>query len=78
MTAYITKYALTQGIIEVKGQAFGRSGFAYEGQGYTGHVHGNEWQLTKAAAITRAEHMRTAKIASHREAIAKLEQLTFS
>jgi hypothetical protein len=41
-------------------------------------LHGAEWHTTPAAAIARAEEMRTKKIASLEKQIAKLEAMTFS
>lgn len=77
MKAFVTKYALTSGIKEVEGCTFGSSGFAYDGKGYTAHVHGKGWHRSKDAAVKQAEEMRIKKIASHKKAIAKLEKLSF-
>lgn len=83
MTAFITKYALTQGILEVEanpildkrmvccGVSFALPGFC------TQDVFAKDWHETKPASIARAEEMRVAKIASIKKLLAKLEKMKF-
>jgi len=68
-TYYVTKYALTQGIWKVQGEASeGRSGMLCfqmaGGLNNKDFAHGNDWHETLEAAQDRAEEMRQKKIAS--------------
>ena len=85
ITAWVTKYALTDGIQKVAGTVChetcstllsyqARNGY----HGWTALVHGKDWHRTPEAALARAEEMRKAKIASLKKSIAKLEAMTFS
>lgn len=74
--AWITKYALTKGIIEIDGTVERDSprALAYRFAGsYTNYVHGNQWHRTKVAAEARVAEMVEAKKASLRKQLAKLE-----
>lgn len=79
--AWLTRYALTDGIWIGEADAYAESpnmiAFYPDGRAEHFYVHGNDWHRTKAAAIQRAEEMRTRKIASLRKQIAKLEAMTF-
>lgn len=80
-TAWITKYALTNGIEAVQAEWCGDVSaemitYGY-GDGYMHFVHGSDWHRTPEAALARAEEMRTAKIASLKNSMAKLERMTF-
>ena len=83
MKAWITKYALTSGIQEVTGSVstIGSGGmFCYGNASYggqTAHGEGKDWHRTREGAVQRAEKMRTAKIASLRKSISKMEKLTW-
>ena len=79
--AWVTKYALTHGILTAESEVSGQSPdmirfFWGEPSGML-YVHGGDWHRTEEAAIQRAEEMRTRKIASLRKQIAKLEAMTF-
>lgn len=73
--AYVTKYALTQGILLVEAEqcidinpgmiAFGKMGYA----------HGNDWHLSLQAALSRAETMRRRKLAALSKQVAQLKKL---
>lgn len=76
MKFYVTKYALTAGIQKVEAE-YPDDGLLDVGTGTYYHREGREWHCTRAAAISRAEEMRLAKIKSHKKAIAKLEKMTF-
>lgn len=84
MTCFITKYALTQGILEVEGTElparrrrhpeieFKLPGF------WEQYCKMPDWHRDKPAAIARAEQMRLSAIASLKKKLAKLELLTFT
>jgi hypothetical protein len=76
MKAYVTKWALTQGILEVENPEF------YEKYLCFGRckelLNPVDWFNTRPAAIERAEAMRVNKIASLRKQIAKFERMKFS
>ena len=75
MKAYITKYALTKGIIEIENPEF------YENYIVISHIepiiNPVDWFRTKQEAIHRSEEMRVNKIASLMKRIAKLEVMKF-
>ena len=81
MIAYITKYALTKGILErnvevctdvsedmakVIGNTFGE------------YYHGNEWHVSKEEAISKAEDMQQKRIIALNKQIVKLSKLKFN
>jgi uncharacterized protein (DUF2164 family) len=85
INAWITKFALTKGIIEanveidehnpnvaVIADKFGPLYYHYCVLG-----DGKEWHRTKESAIKKAESMRLSKIKSLREELLKLEQMKF-
>ncbi|WP_427023065.1 hypothetical protein ACP4J4_10515 [Aureimonas ureilytica] len=79
--AYITKYALTDGIKRtIVEDCFSTSPTMVKelGTAYPIVFHGKDWHRTEAEALARAEEMRQAKIASLRKSIAKLEKLSFT
>lgn len=85
MKVWITKYALTDGIIEAQQI----TGATYEGKEYAFFVDGNgqynadfyipyeELFWDKNSAIVKAEEMRQKKIASLKKQIEKLEEMRF-
>jgi len=79
MKAWITKYALTEGIREVLATQHenGMISFSDRYGADDWYAHGNDWHKTREAALARAEEMRVAKIASLKERIAKLETMKF-
>jgi hypothetical protein len=84
MKAYITKYALTLGIMEVEAEqspvAPNMVSWKIPSEWYENHAHGEgkDWHRTKESAVARAEKMRLAKISSLKKAIKKLESLKFA
>jgi hypothetical protein len=85
MRVWITKYALTEGIIETEarrcegqgirpGQMIELESTRYEPCG--AYYHRPEWHETRRGAVERAEQMRQKKIASLRKQLAKLEAKT--
>ena len=85
MRVWITKYALTDGIIEAQQIP----GSAYDGKEYAFFVGKNSQYITdfyipyeelfwdKNSAIRQAEEMRQEKIASLKKQIEKLEEMKF-
>lgn len=79
MKIWITKYALTQGIIEAEGEQCGFEWIsAIWDNGYRcGGFKQGEWFNTKERAIKKAEEMRQEKIESLKKQIKKLEEMRF-
>ena len=84
MKFYITKYALTKGIIEIDAENMrniqvkeGRLYFFNRENIYYAYSLG-EWYMDKAYAVIDAESRKRKKITSLQKQIARLEQLTFS
>ena len=80
-TAYITKYALTDGIIEVQDAVHrGADMIAVKSIGSHAYFHkeGRDWHYTKDSAIKQAEKMREAKIKSIEKQKQRIEQLKFT
>lgn len=78
MKFYVTKYALTQGIYEIDGETV--IGAYVKGCGSDASFWGalgTDACETHDAAVLRAEKMRSARIASLKKSIEKLEKLTF-
>lgn len=74
-TAYITKYALTAGILEVEAEwTEGSDMVAYKtrGSSFTQYAHPTDWHRDLDSAMARAEVMRTKKIASLHKSIEKM------
>ncbi len=78
MRAWVTKYALTAGILEVDAERCTDRMISVDAPGnYTSCYHGDDWHDTREAAVARAEEMRKKKIASLKKQLAKLEALKF-
>lgn len=81
ITAWITAYALSAGIQKVQAEVIREDVISYKGDSDTwsgsGYAHGKNWHRTEAAAIARAEEMRTSKLKSIDKQIAKLKALKF-
>jgi hypothetical protein len=78
---WVSKYAMTKGIFPVNGEVseISRSVLVVKDTWtYYLHGEGKEWHRTPEAAVARAEEMRTAKIASLKKQIAKVEKMTFA
>lgn len=80
-TAFITKYALTQGIVETEVEdcfdicdSMVRS---FNDMNRVYCYHAPDWHRNRNDAITRAEWMRVRKIASLLKQIAKLDSMSF-
>lgn len=81
MRAYLSKYALTEGVVAVEGEPVERGAdiFRYrrEGRPFEQYAHGSEWHLDLASALFDAEKRRVKKIRSLKQQIAKLEGKSF-
>ncbi len=81
MKVYVTKYALSEGIREVECLRQDDNGLVKVS--WPGAVGGwalfskNDWAETKERAIAQADKKRSAKIASVKRQLAKLEAMTF-
>lgn len=75
ITVWVTKWALTSGVIETEGEVIDEE-MANCGREY-GCFHGNDWHRTREAAIKRAEEMRLKKIALVKKQLEKLEKMRF-
>jgi len=80
MKVWITKYALTAGIIETELAEEVRDGMIRANIGMASnyfHGEGREWHKTKESALRRAEIMRANKLDSLRKQIAKVKAINF-
>ena len=79
MKVWITKYALTDGIIEAEGEPYGLEWISASwDNGYRcNDFKQGEWFDIKERAIQKAEEMRQEKIASLKKQIKKLEEMRF-
>ena len=79
MKVWITKYALTDGIIEADGKPYGFEWVeaSWDNGRKRGDFEWGEWFDTKERAIKKAEEMRREKIESLKKQIKKLEEMRF-
>jgi hypothetical protein len=78
MKVWISKYALSKGILEREAETSDRSAdLVYTGQYEMFFASRGELHRTREDAVRQAEKMRLDKIASLRKQIAKLEKLRF-
>lgn len=79
MKVWITKYALTDGIIEGYASmcAFDRATVDLKNIKYEIDFYGSDWHYDKESAIRQAEEMRQKKITSLKNQIKKLEEMRF-
>lgn len=80
MKVYITKYALTQGIIEAEAEAVGPTTShnmisTKDKNGRLRHWHGDDWWFELKEALNHVERMRVRRIHSLKRQIEKLERL---
>ena len=76
---WITKHALTAGIIEAEAEVFDQypNMITVNDGGGRYHYHGNDWHRSQVNAWARACEMRYNKINSLKKKIAKLEVMKF-
>ena len=78
MTKYwITKYALTKGILELDGIISSIDSKMLTVNGYFNSFFGKEWHKTKEEAVAQANRMILAKITTLKNQIKILENLKF-
>ena len=79
MKVWITKYALTDGIIDGEASmcVFDRATVCLKNRKYGIDFYGSDWHYDKESAIDKAEEMRQKKIASLKKQIEKLERIRF-
>ena len=82
MKAWITKYALTQGIFETEGRVCADIDENMFDAGKDGCYHNcpagiDEWHRIKESATRTAEQMRLKKIASLEKQLGRLKKLKF-
>ena len=75
---WITKYALTSGILYKKATPCGNGRMIEVGRGSYFHGEGRDWHRTLESAQKKAEVMRVKRIASLKKSIATLEALNFN
>jgi len=81
MKAFITKYALTDGILEFEGEIAGDGMFRYrrsaEHYEEFAHGEGKDWHITRESAVSRALEMRIAKLKSLDKQISRISAIKF-
>lgn len=77
MKVYITKYALSKGIMEVEAGSLPSGGVEVSNANMHHYFYGNDWHMSKLQAIERACDMRNKKILSLQKQIHKLQNLNF-
>lgn len=77
MKAWITKYALTKGILEKEVEDCGDGMVSERGRYFLACYRGTDWHTDKKSAIAKAEEMRKKKIASLKKQIENLERMKF-
>lgn len=80
-TAWITKYALTEGILErfvETNPRVSETMVSVIDAEWSEHYHGKDWHRTREAAVKRADQMRLAKIASLHDQIERLRAVSFT
>ena len=80
MEVWITKYALTKGIIEADGELISYDSVSILNRGLSLPTHWfykGDWYSDKQPAIQKAEEMRQEKIASLKKQIEELERMRF-
>ena len=79
MKVYITKWALTEGIMEKEAEVNPDFPTFASVNGYVVAFHGEgrEWHRTRESAVEQAEKMRKRKILSLKNQLDRLEKLTF-
>lgn len=77
ITAFVTKYALTRGIVEISSRLRVGSDLITTNEEYPQYLHKGDWFSTEEEAKVDAENRRKKKIASLKKQIEKLEKLKF-
>lgn len=77
MRAWITRYALTDGVFEVDGEVTQSGCLRYKLGDYYSFASGGDWHPTKERAVARAEDMRIRKLKSLDKQIKRVSALRF-
>lgn len=77
MKVWITKYALTKGIIEADGVHTTQGVYIANSGLNTDWFYGSDWHSNKQSAIKKAEEMCQKKIESLKSQIKKFEEMRF-
>lgn len=77
MKAYITRYALTKGILEIEAEFVSQTAIVEINALWTVYYHKPDWYLTREEAVAQAQEMRDKKIQSLEKSITKLKKRTF-
>jgi hypothetical protein len=80
MEVFISKYALTTGILKINAEAcfnVDPDMIQDKTSQYPSYYHKGDWHRTREEAVAKAEEMRIRKIASLKKNIKKLETLKF-
>lgn len=77
MIVFITKYALTQGILEIEPKQTHSVNMIGDVNNQYTYYHKPDWHLTKEEAIIRAEEMRIKKLQSLDKQIKRISALKF-
>lgn len=79
MKVYITKWALTEGILEWEVELVSEDLVKHDGEGCWVYVHGKgrNWHMDLESAVARAESMRKKKILSLKNQVMELEARNF-
>lgn len=80
MKIWVTKYALTKGILEYEAELSPNSPTMVKvpGERLSIYFHGDDWYRSKSDAIDRANDMRDARIKSLEKTLARLRRLEFT
>lgn len=79
-TIYVTKYALTQGILEFQAEVKAGMALVTNSAGYKQYYHclNRDWHQTRERALKYVEEMKTLKVASLERQIKRIQALTFT
>lgn len=79
ITAYITKYALSQGIQKVEGYVCHETSMHLfrDDNSFVRYYHKGQWHRTPEEALKRAEQMRKTRVAALERKLTKFENLIF-
>lgn len=82
-TVYITKFALTQGILEVQGEVTRSStgdfvNWKEPGSWVSQYAHGKDWYRDRGLAVKRANELVAKKVKSLTTQLDKMKKLAFN
>ena len=77
MKFFITKYALTQGIIEMHGEIYSSCSTMVVEENMRNMYHKPFWHETKEEAVKHANELKNRKILSIEKQLAKIKKLNF-